>query len=561
VDDIGRTIARWTGRSFERAARDPRAAQLERVKSLVRDRRDTAFGRDHNFATINSPEAYRAQVPMRDYEGFRPYIDRIVAGDKRILTREDPFMFTTTSGTTDRPKLVPVTHSWRRELQQLLRVWLYRTMVDHPGLMKDGLVSLVSPAVEGYTDQGVPIGSVSGMSYKRVPWYIQSTYVVPYDVMTIEDYDLRYYLATRYALSRRASVCVAPNPSTFLRMAELGNRESESIIRAVHDGTLGIADLEGLNDHDRAVCDRLTKRIKPNPEWAALMQSARAGDGVLRPKDLWPNFKLVGCWLGGSCGIQADRLLEWYGDIAFRDPGFRATEATMSVPVADSTAEGVLALNANFYEFIPVDEIESPSPTVLLADELEVGGHYYILLTTRGGLYRYDINDVIEVTGTYQRSPLVAFLRKGRDMVNITGEKLHVNQICEAAQRASTELGWAWEQLQLVPDAAAARYDLLIEPIQSDCSAEALKSFVSVFDRQLSSLNMEYAHKRKSRRLHLPRIHHMRRGWAIAYQRADVASGKRDGQYKWPYVRNEWHPISLPLVIRTLDDAANTTPE
>jgi hypothetical protein len=561
VDDIGRTIARWTGRSFERAARDPRTAQLERLKCLVQDRKDTAFGRDHSFAKIDSPEAYRSQVPMRDYEGFRPYIDRIVAGEARILTREEPFMFTTTSGTTDRPKLVPVTNSWRAELRHLVRVWLYRTMVDHPGLMRDGLVSLVSPAVEGYTKQGTPIGSVSGITYQKVPFYIQSTYVVPYGVMTIEDYDLRYFLATRYALSRRASICVAPNPSTFLRMAELGNRESETIIRAVHDGTLGLPDPEQLSAHDRGVCAKLTAALKPNPTWAKAMSSARAGDGVLRPKDLWPNFKLIGCWLGGSCGVQADRLIDWYGEVAFRDPGFRATEATMSVPIRDSTAEGVLALNANFYEFIPVDEIESPSPTVLLADELEVGGQYYILLTTRGGLYRYDINDIIEVTGTYQRSPLVAFLRKGRDMVNITGEKLHVNQIYQAAQRASDAMNWKWEQLQLIPDASAARYDLLIEPLDANCSALALKDFVIAFDAQLASLNMEFAHKRKSRRLHLPRLHHMRQGWSTAHQRADVANGKRDGQYKWPYVRNEWHPISRDYVVHTLDDLSPSTEE
>ena len=553
MDDIGRTLARWTGRSFEAAAREPRKAQLERLAQLVKARRETAFGRDHGFDQIDSPEAYRAKVPMRDYEGFRPYIDRIIAGEKSVLTREEPFMFTTTSGTTDRPKLVPVTDSWRAELRHLVRVWLYRTMQDHPGLMRDGLVSLVSPAVEAYTEQGMPIGSVSGLTYQKVPWYIQSTYVVPYSVMTIEDYDLRYFLATRYALSRRASICIAPNPSTFLRMAELGNRESETFIKAIHEGRLGIEDYDGLSEHDRAVCEALEPKLKPNAEWARGMEKARSGDGVLRPKALWPNFKLIGCWLGGSCGVQANRLTEWYGDVAFRDPGFRATEATMSVPVQDGTAEGVLALNANFYEFIPVDEIEASSPSVLLADELEVGGQYYILLTTRGGLYRYDINDIIEVTGTYQRSPLVAFLRKGRDMVNITGEKLHVNQICQAAQRASAQLNWSWEQLQLIPDAEAARYDLLIEPRASDASESSLRDFVISFDRELSALNVEFAAKRSSRRLHFPRIHRMRTGWASEHQRADVASGKRDGQYKWPYVRNEWLPVSRECVVSTQD--------
>lgn len=557
VDDIGRTVARWIGRGFERATEDPRKAQLARLNRLISRRRETVFGREHNFAQIDSPEAYRKHVPMRDYEGFRPYIDRVLAGETQILTREEPFMFTTTSGTTDRPKLVPVTAAWRDELRHLVKVWLYRTMRDHPGVMRDGIVSLVSPAIEGYTERGVPIGSVSGMTYQKVPWYIRNTYVVPYGAMTIEDYDLRYFLAARYALARRASICIAPNPSTFLRIAELGNRESERIIRAVRDGTLGIEDMDALNEQDRAACTELARRLKPNPKQAQLMESARAKTGLLRPADLWPDFKMVGCWLGGCCGVQASRLTEWYGeDIAFRDIGFRATEATMTVPIEDGTAAGVLALEANFYEFIPVDEIDQAEPTVLLADELEVGGEYYILLTTRGGLYRYDINDIIEVTGTYNNSPLIAFVRKGRDMVNITGEKLHVNQVYTAAQRASDELAWTWQQLQLVPDAEAARYDLLLEPLGDSCSEDALKAFVDAFDRHLSVLNMEYAHKRKSRRLHAPRIHQMKDGWATAHQRADVESGKRDGQYKWPYVRNEWHPASRDLVVRTLDHAS-----
>ncbi len=339
-------------------------------------------------------------------------------------------------------------------------------------------------------------------------------------------------------------------------MAELGDRQSETFIRAIHDGKLGIEDMAALSAHDREVCTQLQNAQKANPTWAKGLEQARAKEGVLRPKDIWPNLKLIGCWLGGSCGVQANRLIDWYGDVAFRDPGFRATEATMSVPIRDSTAEGVLALNANFYEFIPVEEIDSASPRVLLADELEVGAHYYILLTTRGGLCRYDINDIIEVTGTYHNSPLVAFLRKGRDMVNITGEKLHVNQVYQAAQRASEHMNWQWEQIQLIPDAEAARYDLLVEPLNGECALQALRDFALAFDAELSGLNMEFAHKRKSRRLHLPRVHHMRPGWSKDHQRADVAGGKRDGQYKWPFVRNEWHAMSKECVVDTIEDPA-----
>ena len=138
-------------------------------------------------------------------------------------------------------------------------------------------------------------------------------------------------------------------------------------------------------------------------------------------------------------------------------------------------------------------------------------------------------------------------------MVNITGEKLHVNQVLGAAKAASQHVGLEWNQLQLIPDAEAARYDLLVEPRDVSCSDSGFLAFLDAFDTQLSAMNMEYAHKRKSRRLHCPCIYRRGEGWATACQRADVAAGKRDGQYKWPYVRNDWNEASRPFVLSRLE--------
>jgi hypothetical protein len=71
------------------------------------------------------------RVPVRDYEGFRPYVGRIAKAPS-ILTDEAPFMFTTTSGTTGQPKLIPVTRSWRDETAALMRLWTYYALRDHP---------------------------------------------------------------------------------------------------------------------------------------------------------------------------------------------------------------------------------------------------------------------------------------------------------------------------------------------------------------------------------------------------------------------------------------------
>jgi hypothetical protein len=554
IDDLGRTFGGWIGRDFERAAVDPRGAQKALLRELLRYGRETAFGRDHGFGSIATPQAYREAIPIRDYEGFRPYIDRMIAGEAAVLTTDPPFMFTTTSGTMGKPKLVPVTQRWKRELSRLVRIWLYRAMRDHKGMFRDGMFGLVSPAIEGYTDLGVPIGSVSGMTYQRVPWYLRQSYLVPYPAITIDDYDFRYLLATRYALSRPASSAILPNPSTLLRIAEIANAESEHLIAAIHDGRAGVPKGANLGVSDLAIVGTLEADLRPDPQRAKLLDRARRdAGGTLLMKDAWPNLKMIGCWLGGSCGVQAQRLIPWYGETTFRDIGFRATEATVTVPLSDSVAEGVLALNANFYEFILEDEIEADKPDVYLAHELEVGRTYYIIMTTRGGLYRYDINDVVEVRGHYRLAPLVAFLRKGRDMVNITGEKLHVNHIFAAAQEAAQETGYAWEQVQVLPDVENYRYDLLVEPLAVPGEEETGR-FVTAFDEALCRLNMEYAHKRKSRRLHLPRIHVMEGGWAAARRRADVTiRGKRDGQYKWPYILQEWAEESRASIRFSLD--------
>ena len=136
----------WIQRAYDRAARDPRNAQALYLRDLLERNRETAFGREHDFGDIQSPEDYARRVPVRDYEGHRPWVERLVRGEKHVLTREEPIMFATTSGTTDRPKLVPVTRRWLKELARLLGLWLHRARSDHPGLLRGCSATLVSPA-------------------------------------------------------------------------------------------------------------------------------------------------------------------------------------------------------------------------------------------------------------------------------------------------------------------------------------------------------------------------------------------------------------------------------
>lgn len=236
-----------------------------------------------------------------------------------------------------------------------------------------------------------------------------------------------------------------------------------------------------------------------------------------------------------------------------RDLGYIASEGRFNVPAADETASGILALCSNYYEFIPEEETASPHPTVLTSDELEAGRRYSIVLTTAGGLYRYRIQDIVEVTGFEGRAPLVAFIRKEGETASITGEKLHVNHLILAFDEVRRYCQIEIEQFRAVPDYVRARYDIYLE-IKSQVSRAALRSeLLPSIDSALAAVNIEYAQKRASGRLAAPRLHLMRPGWAQELARRQIRAGKRDTQYKWPLLCSEPCEEDATFVLGTVE--------
>jgi hypothetical protein len=344
-------------------------------------------------------------------------------------------------------------------------------------------------------------------------------------VVEIDDYDARYLATLRFALQARPTFVAAPNPSTLVHLAALAAAHTEVLIRAVHDGTPGPLP-------DDPVLRQLAMSLKPDPRRALELERAAACPGGFIPANYWPDVKLIGCWTGGSVGVQLERLRRLYRPVAaVRDIGYLASEARMSLPLRDATAAGAIAIATNFYEFIPEEEGDRGFPGTLLAHELECGRRYRVLLTTAGGLYRYDINDVVEVTGRYRDTPLIAFLRKAGDMANVTGEKLHVNHCLLAMRRAQAELGCGVVQFRFVADAGALRYRVCLELESGDNAAPSL--LAEAIDTALGAVNVEYRAKRQSRRLAAPFVQLMRRGWADDAVRRHAAARGRDIQFKW----------------------------
>ena len=332
----------------------------------------------------------------------------------------------------------------------------------------------------------------------------------------------------RVAIEQDVTFLGTPNPSTILRLVETADHFRAEIIKDIHDGSLSNR-IELAGDVRLA----LAKYLSPNRQRAQQLEQSLAGTGRLRPIDYWPHLRLIGCWKGGSVGVRLKELVAWFGNqVPARDLGYMASEAQMSLPVSDSGSAGILAVDGNFYEFIPESEIASAHAIALGCDELESGGVYYPILTTAAGLYRYDINDVIRVTGFHGKTPLVEFLRKGRDVTNITGEKLHVNHVIQAMEQAQRATGAVVRHFRAFADMENSRYAFMVECDGAKANDATLSHLLAELDACLFEINVEYADKRKSARLQAPVLCVMKHGWYERKAAVALHAGARDVQFK-----------------------------
>jgi hypothetical protein len=546
---------------FTRATGAPAETQARVLRTLLARNARTAFGREHGFGAIRTPAEYARAVPQRDYEGFRPYVQRIVAGEPAILTAEPVRAFAATSGTTGEPKLVPVTASSRARMAALVRLWMLRALRDHPTLLDRATLTIVSPAVESRTATGLPVGAMSGILQRDLPTLVQRAQAVPYAAHLIEDWEARAFVLLRLALARDVSAIGTPNPTTLIRLGEVARQHADVLLRAIHEGGLGIpwpAVREEPGWDTQTVRHVLEAAVGPDPVRARALTAAAGRRGALLPRDAWPALALIGCWLGGHAGRHAARLAGDYGDAPQRDLGLVASEGRLTLPLADGSPAGVLALDTGFFEFVPEAALDAAIPSVVLAHELEVGRRYGVVLSGENGLYRYDLNDIVEVHGVCRRTPVVAFVRKGRDMSSITGEKLHLNHVQAAVHATEALTGVAVWQFRLIPDVDACRYDLLVESSGTPLDPAEAVAFTSAVDEVLGRTNREYAAKRRSRRLAAPRLFIMRPGWAERQCRAEFAHGRREVQHKWSVMRPEWDEASRTEVVATCDTESLT---
>lgn len=534
-------LAAWRARrlkeNFLAAAKDPWRLQRQLLEELLGRDRDTDYGRRWGFSNADGPEAFRRTVPLITFEDVADEVERMAGGEPDVLvsSRDRLLRFCLTSGTTGRPKTIPVTYSSLRAYKHGWAAWVWAVVEDYPILYEElgthKLLAIVSPPTSGKTSGGYPTGAITGLTTSAQARSLARVMAAPQACSSIEDFALRTYALVRFALEEEVGHISTPNPSTLIRVAELMADQTEALLRDIRDGTC-----RGLDALPQAAA-AFRRHLSPRPERARLLEKRGARSGRLVPKEVWPNLTLLSCWTGGTLKLYLERFPEAYGPVALRDLGLIASEGRMSMPMDDSGA-GLLDLWSSVYEFIPEAEADGPDPKSLWLPEVEVGKRYFLVLTNRAGLYRYHIQDCVEVVDRYGETPLIVFLNKGRSISSLTGEKLTEHQVLSAAQEVFSPSYPGMTRFTVCPAwADPPHYVLCFEKGDFEADEADWHKRASAFDRALERLNVEYASKRSSGRLGALEVRWLPPGTfsRLEAERIAVADGRAE-QVKHPYL-------------------------
>ncbi len=537
VRALGQVLFSRTRRELGGAMRDVRATQEARLLDILRRNADTEVGRRHGFATLHDADEYRARVPLTTWDDMAPAVERMVAGEKNVLTSEDVSFYATTSGTTGRRKLIPVTPSFVQECRAATKLLLRTSLLTFPGFLRGRRLTMRSPHVEDL-GAGTLAGSITVALSGGLDEAEGAFDAVPSAVYRVADFESRYRLCVRFALQEDVTLVSAINPSTLLLFARTLEQHAQDLAASLESGALG-EDLV-LDDDLRR---QLEGRARKDPAAARRVRQSLERHGRARMRDAFPKLCGLVCWKGGSAPWYLSQLTSSYGELPVLDYGYAASEGCFGAPLSAEGAASLLVPHGHFVELVPEDDMEDlrrgrPTQTCLL-DEARPGQRYYVVVTSSAGLYRYDMNDVVEVTGRMGSAPLVVFRHKGGNMSSLTGEKLGESHVVRAMDRASqgAERLAGFTLAPWLPSAEGEPpvYVLALDE-EAALDPAARAALAQRFDDALRVENSEYEAKRASLRLGAVRAVALPAGAIARHRSRRVAAGAPDAHVKVPHL-------------------------
>ena len=548
-------------------SRKPRHIAEKTLRDILTISRDTVYGKEHHFERILSATTaedffrlYRLYVPVNDsFETLRPYVERHKHGEENVLFPGKPDMYATTSGTTSEPKWIPMTHKYLKDVYgKMSHIWTWNFVKHRSRIFGGHIFTTVGKECEGYAPDGTLFGAVSGVLVRDIPQIIKRHYTAPPSVMSIPDYNARNYVLMRLAMQHRdVTLWATANPSTILELLRALNENTEEMIKDIEKGTIST-----IFDVPFDIRAELDDYIEPRPERAEELRKILAETGHLYPKDFWPWLQYFSTWKCGNTKIYMDKYMDQFdwNKTYYQELGYIATECRFGFSL-DDTNESVLFPQFHYYEFVEESELSSPRKHFLQIDELEIGKRYCAYVTTYSGLYRYNMNDLVEVGGKFKNTPTVHMISKVNGIVSMTGEKLYEPQFMDAVHQAEDETGIKTKFFVGFADVEESKYHFYYEFENEKIKQAQAEEFTKVVDAKLQHINVEYESKRQSFRLHEPETHILLSNAYARFKASCLKDGFRDGQFKFNLLMQDEKRRSKFNMMQRLESGFDTVYE
>ncbi len=479
---LAKPFAGYIYKQIKKGMETAESDQLAIFNHLVKVGAKTVFGKDHDFPNIKSHEDFIKKVPLREYEAFKPYIEKIKQGTHNVLWKGQPVYFSKTSGTTSGVKYIPITKdSIPNHIDTARNALLcYMAETGNTNFANGKMIFLSgSPVLERVG--GIPTGRLSGIVNHHIPKYLRSNQLPSYTTNCIDEWE-------------------------------------EKLDKIVD---------ETINQH--------MTLISGIPPWMQMYFDRLTEKSGKKVGELFPDFNVM---------VQGGVNFEPYKAKLFESIGrkidcielFPASEGFFAFQDSQH-AEGLL-LNTNsgiFFEFVPAAEIFTENPTRLTLKDVKVGENYALIINSNAGLWGYNIGDTIKFVSI---NPYRIFVTgRTKHFISAFGEHVISEEVEAALLQAANAENISITEFTVAPtistDAGKSYHEWLIE--FENLPAD-LKSFSKKIDDNLRKKNVYYDDLISGNILQPLLISVVRKNGFIDYMKS---IGKLGGQNKVPRLSND----------------------
>lgn len=459
------------------------ADQQAILQSLLKGGSVTVFGKDHHLKEVKDHTAYTQAVPIRDYEGFRPYIDQVKAGNQNVLWKGKPIYFAKTSGTTSGVKYIPISKDSIHNHIDTARNALLCYMAESGNTaFADGKMIFLSGSPVLERVGGIPTGRLSGIVNHFIPGYLRGNQLPSYETNCIEDWE-----------------------------EKLGKIVEETF------------------NKNMTLISGIPPWVQMYFDW--LIQKS---DGK-KIKELFPNLQVI---VHGGVNFEPYRskLFESLGGHVDTVETFPASEGFFAFQ--DTLDKEGLLLNTDsgiFFEFIPAGEIFNENPTRLSLADVKVGENYALIVNSNAGLWGYNIGDTVRFVSTDPYRIVVT--GRIKHYISAFGEHVIGEEVEQALMHAAKQYNTNVTEFTVAPmiqtngELPYHEWFIEFENVPAD-----MPGFSTTVDNLLRQKNIYYNDLITGGILQPLKIRPMQKQSFIAYMKS---VGKLGGQNKVPRLSND----------------------